>query len=509
MGNLIRARAGRPRLPILIRSVFAGVLACAMASGVPANAAVVPSDAPCAEAEVWTTHATAAAGLQSSWQRADCSDAHAGVAGAVIRINPDDRQQRVLGFGAALTGSAAWLMTTRMRPARRRELIRSLFAPAPAGIGLSLLRLPIGSTDLSRRRYSLAPVPPGTSANGAIGIDLGPFENTTLPVLKAVLKVNPHLLIIASPWSAPAWMKSNGDLIGGQLQPSQELPFARYIAAFVGAMRADGVPIFAVTLQNEPGYVPSDYPGMRMDSAQRARVVSSALGPLLARTEPATTILEWDDNWDRFKQPLQVLADAGAEPYIGGVAWHCYIGRPHVQDLVHARHPDKWQLVTECSDGTWSPNSKESIADFVNRVLIQPTRHWGAGTILWSLALDPEHGPHSGGCGRCIGVVTIGDDGHVEPTRDYYALAHFSMFVAPGAHRVATDASDDTLANVGFISADGSTATVVIANRNAAARSVRIVEMTGSKPGLAIAVPPESVTTVQFPLYRIQQATTP
>lgn len=471
-----------------------GVLGCAAA--LPARASAAPGEAACATATIWVTQPLPAGGLGSTWETPDCASAGAHAADTVITLEPTLRKQRVLGFGAALTGSAAWLMTARLSKTQRTRLVRSLFAPAPRGIGLSLLRLPIGSTDLSRRRYSLAPTAPATDTD-PVHLDLRPLRQTTLPVLRAILKTNPDLRIIASPWSPPAWMKTSGSLMGGQLPPARETQFAQYVAGFVDAMGAAGIPIFAVTLQNEPGYVPADYPGLRMDAPQRARIVANALGPLLARAHPETTILEWDDNWDRFKQPLEVLADAGAAPHIGGVAWHCYIGRPHVQDLVHARHPDKWQLVTECSDGTWSPNSRESLADFTDRVLIEPMRHWGAGTILWSLALDEQHGPHTGGCGRCIGVVTITRDGRAEPTRDYYALGHFSAFVTPGSYRIESHSADDTLRNVGFLSADGRSVTLVLANRGKTDQRAGVA-LDAHAPMIFVSVPAGGLATLRF-----------
>lgn len=495
MTKLSRNGAGRARLHIWAGWLLAGSVACAVPCA-PLRAAPAPPDVRCAGARAWTTQSLPSGGLRSAWESPDCTAHDRRDSAVVVNIDASAHKQRMLGFGAALTGSAAWLMTARMSEAQRTDLIRSLFAPAPEGIGLSLLRLPIGSTDLSRRRYSLAPTAPAT-ATDPVRLDLAPMRRATLPILHDILKVNPDLRIIASSWSAPAWMKTSGSLMGGQLQPEREAQFAQYLADFVQTMRASGIPVFAVTLQNEPGYLPADYPGMQMDSPQRTRIVAHALGPLLARAHPDTTIFEWDDNWDRFKQPMQVLADTEASRYLSGIAWHCYIGRPNVQDLVHAQHPDKWQLVTECSDGTWSPNSRESIADFADRVMIEPARHWGAGTILWSLALDEQHGPHDGGCGRCIGVVTINQGGQAEPTRDYYVLGHFSAFVPPGAYRIDTNANADTLGNLGFISADGRTLTLVLANRSPADRRVR-VELNGQDVGMAITARAQSLTTVQF-----------
>lgn len=401
----------------------------------------------------------------------------------------------MLGFGAALTGATAWLMAKHMDPAQRTQLLDELFAPPPEGIGLSLLRVPVGTSDLSPDRFSLAPVPP-SDADGTVKLDLAPIMGTSVPVLHDILKVRPGTRIIASPWSPPAWMKTSGSMIGGQLLRSQEANFARYLAEYVQAMKAMDIPIFALTLQNEPDFTPHNYPGMKMGAAQRARVIADDLGPLLAREHSDTAILDWDDNWDQYWQPLQVLADPAASKYVLGVAWHCYEGKVGAQDLVHARYPDKLALLTECSDGLWAPNDQESIAGFVRQVFVQPIRHWDAGVILWSLALDAHHGPHDGGCDKCIGVVTIHrDSGRVERTRDYYALAHFSAFVGTDAYRIGSSVPGGGLSDVGFIDPRTHTLALVVTNSNASARRVRI-EL-GTRHAV-VTVPARSVATVQF-----------
>lgn len=428
----------------------------------------------CRNARAWVTQKTGSGAFESTWVVPDC-DENAKAADATVTVDMSQRGQQMLGFGAALTGGSAWLLATRMHAQQRTRLLHDLFAPPPMGIGLSLLRLPIGSSDLSRRRYSLAPTPPAKSGD-PVKLDLAPMREATLPVLREMLKIQPSLRVIASPWSPPAWMKTGGKLIGGRLAPAHEADFTHYLVDFVELMQRSGVPIFALTLQNEPDYQPGDYPGMLMDEPQQARIIADDLGPALARRHLKTKILGWDDNWDQFQQPLALLADPKAAPYVAGIAWHCYLGRPDAQDMVRQRHPGKWQLVTECSDGTWSPNNHDSIADFASSSLIDPVRHWSAGTILWGLALDEQQGPHDGGCNECIGVVTIDrHSGHAKPTRDYYALAHFSAFVRPGAYRVASSDPADGLDNVSFVDVQRHTLTVVLANRKAKSRRVNII----------------------------------
>ena len=446
------------------------LLACASAGAVARHA--TPTS--CRRARAWVTHKSSSGAFESTWVVPDCGhDVRA--PDDTITVDLSKRDQQMLGFGAALTGGSAWLLATRMHPRQRARLLRELFAPPPTGIGLSLLRLPVGSSDLSRRRYSLAPTPP-KDGRDRLKLELAPMQQTTLPVLREALQIQPTLRVIASPWSPPAWMKTSDSLIGGRLLPAREADFTRYLVEFVEIMQRSGIPIFALTLQNEPDYRPGDYPGMLMDEPQQARIIADDLGPALAQHRLKTRILGWDDNWDQFEQPLALLANPQAAKYVAGIAWHCYLGQPGAQDLVHQRYPAKWQLVTECSDGTWQPNDHDSIADFASNSLIDPVRHWSAGTILWGLALDELQGPHDGGCNECIGVVTIDrHSGRAKPTRDYYALAHFSAFIKPGAYRVASSDPVDGLDNVSFVDTQSHVVTIVLANRKADSRRVRIV----------------------------------
>src|SRR3546814_337981 len=172
-----------------------------------------------------------------------------------------------------------------------------------------------------------------------------------IPVMQQALAINPQLRVIASPWSPPAWMKSSNSLIGGTLLPEYEPVLAQYLLRYVDAYAVHGIPIWALTLQNEPAFEPADYPGMRLPAAQRARIIANYLGPALAKRQPHPLILDWDHNWDKPQQPLQVLADASAAPYVAGVAWHCYGGRVAAQTAVYDAYPDKLAILSECSIG--------------------------------------------------------------------------------------------------------------------------------------------------------------
>jgi glucosylceramidase len=191
-------------------------------------------------------------------------------------------------------------------------------------------------------------------------------------------------------------MKDSGSMIGGRLRPEMQPVLAKYLIRFVDAYAAEGVPVWALTLQNEPNFQPPDYPGMKLDAKERARLIGNFLGPALAqRKAPAPLILDWDHNWDHPEQPLGVLSDAKAAKYVSGIAWHCYEGAVSAQGPVHDAYPDKDAYLTECSGGEWDPKFESSLRWFTRELIIGSTRHWSRGIVLWNLALDEAHGPHA------------------------------------------------------------------------------------------------------------------
>jgi glucosylceramidase len=385
--------------------------------------------------------------------------------GVVIDVDPAVRYQQMAGFGAALTDASAYLIQSRMDERQRAALMAELFGREGQGIGLSFTRLTIGASDFSRSHYSLDDMPPGQADPELAHFSIAPNRADVLPVVQRALAINPQLQVMASPWSAPGWMKTTDSLIQGTLKPEAFGPFAEYLRRYVDAYRAEGVPIFALTLQNEPHFEPKDYPGMRVDPATRAAFIGGYLGPLLAAHDPATRIFDWDHNWDEPGSPAAVLADPAAAKYVSGVAWHCYGGDVRVQAALHDARPDKDSWFTECSGGQWAPKWADNLQYFVRTLVIGTTRGWARGVLLWNLALDENGGPHLGGCRDCRGVVTI-DSATGEVTRnvEYYALAHASRFVRPGARRIASSSGHDDLDTVAFRNADDGSVALIVAN---------------------------------------------
>jgi len=412
---------------------------------------------------------------------------------ADITVDTTTRHQVMDGFGASMTDASAWLIRNRMSATQRRALLDELYGEPP-NLNMNMMRLTIGSSDFSLNVYTLDDMPFGQTDEKLRHFNLAPNLDYLIPVVKQALSINPGLLIVSSSWTAPAWMKDNQNLLGGELQEQYHEAYADYLARYVDAFRGQGIPIYALTLQNEPLYSPVSYPGMLMNPATRISVIKY-LGPKLASRTSRTRILEWDHNWAVPSQPLAVLADPDAARYVDGVAWHCYEGSPFEQGKVHRAHPDKDTYITECTGGDWPLDMNGELLWFSRNLLVTGTRQWARGVIYWNLALDENHGPQFGGCRLCKGLITIDSEtGDVTRNDEYYAIAHFSRFVEPGAVRVkSTDTdADKKLANVVFQNASDGSIVMVVVNINTQARRFSV-----SQGGhhFAVDMPAESVGT--------------
>ena len=360
-----------------------------------------------------------------------------------ITVTVDDARtfQTMDGFGASLTDSSAWLIAKTLSPPQRHDLLESLFS-ATAGAGLSYLRQPMGASDFATSEYTYDDVPDGQTDFNLKRFSIARDEEYIIPLLKQILAINPSLKIMASPWSAPAWMKESGRLNGGRLKNEDAIyhSYAEYFVRFIRAYAADGISIDAVTLQNEPWNETDHYPSMRMQPEDEARIVR-VLGPMLEAAGIKTKIVIWDHNWDHPEYPLSVLKDAAARPYIDGVAFHGYAGRVSAQSVVHDAFPDKNIYFTECSGGDWSTDFASNLIWDMQHLLVGAPRNWARTVIKWNLALDDQHGPRlPGAASNCRGVVTIQrKTGAIMRNEEYYALGQVSKFVQPGARRIFSD----------------------------------------------------------------------
>jgi glucosylceramidase len=418
-----------------------------------------PARAVATPVEVWVTSADQALLLSHEpdlhQQAADV--AAGGAAPEALVIDPATRYQSYLGVGAAMTDASAVAINKSLDPKQRKALMRELFGDAtdhPSGLGIGFVRVPIGGSDFSQLHYSLDDVERGRSDAALARFRLDPYRTGQVPLLLEARKVNPGLLLMASPWSAPAWMKENDSLVGGHLQPRWYGAFADYLVRFSDEYAKAGLPLYALSLQNEPGYDTPDYPGMVVTPGERARLVAGELGPRLAKRANAPLLLDHDHNWDEPQSPARVLGDPAAARYVGGVAWHCYKGHVAAQSKVHEQFPAFDAYMTECSGGGWQKDWEDALHWFYGEVVIGSFANWARAVALWNIALDTTHGPHAGGCKNCRGVVTIDAHGHVTRNVEYYALAHVTRCLRTGARRVASSGGPDGVATVAFRNED-------------------------------------------------------
>lgn len=399
--------------------------------------------------------------------------AAASATSAPLTISVDDtaRYQKMEGFGISMTEGSAYLLHEKLSPAVSREVMTRLFDPAH-GIGLSFIRLPIGSTDLSISHYSYDDMPPGEQDPTLAHFSTAHDDAYVFPVMREALKLNPGITVMATPWSAPAWMKAatagHGTaptMNGGSLRPDAEPVFSQYLVRSLLSFEKQGITVKYLTLQNEPLHDTDDFPGTLMLADQQKRIIGQFLGPDLRRAGLKTEVLAYDHNWDHPEYPLTVLADPAANPFVAGSALHCYGGTPDAQTPIHDRYPDKGIWMTECSGGTWQHESPLLVT---THLLIDSTRNWAKAVSLWGVILDQDHNPHAGGCGTCRGLVTVDfkHDAAISYTGDFYALGHASQFVRPGAVRIGSSSPGrESLETVAFQNPDGTIALLVLNNR--------------------------------------------
>jgi len=390
-----------------------------------------------------------------------------------LPVELDDRvtHQEVDGFGASFTDSAAYLIHQVLSEDVRNDLMEKLFHPEK-GIGLSVLRNPMGASDFARTIYSYDDVPEGEADPQLQRFSIAHDEEDIIPLLKRALTINPDVKLFASPWSAPGWMKTSGSMITGELKPEYYPAYAEYFVRFVEAYGKAGLPVYAVTPQNEALFVPPHYPGMLMPPEAQAEFIREHLKPAFRRQKLAAKILCYDHNWDRPDYPLTVLEEAGAD--VDGVAWHWYNGEPAAQSRVAQAYPDKEVHFTEGSGGEWIPPFERAFSH-VMRMGIEILRNHSKSFILWNMALDENNGPTVPGFGRstCRGIVRINQQtGELEYTLDYYALAHFSKVIRPGARRIDCTAPIDALRSVAARNPDGTVGAVLF---NDSAEAVDVV----------------------------------
>ncbi len=376
----------------------------------------------------------------------------------VLQIDTAQQFQTVDGFGYTLTGGSAMLLH-QMAAADRSALLQELFGKNANSIGVSYLRISIGASDLDPQVFSYDDLPAGQTDPGLAHFNLSYDTLHLIPVLKEILAVNPRIKIMGSPWSPPVWMKTNGSSIGGNLNPQYYGAYAQYFVRYIQAMQAQGIPLDAITVQNEPQHGGNN-PSMIMSFVQQADFIQNDLGPAFQAAGIDTKIVIWDHNCDNPYYPIAVLDDPAANPYVYGSAFHLYAGDISALSQVHDAHPDKALYFTE----QWTAANGQFDTDLkwhLKNVIIGSMRNWSRVALEWNLANDPDFGPHTpGGCSQCRGALTISGS-TVTRNVSYYIIAQAAKCTPPGSVRLGSYFSGQ-LPNVAFRTPEGKTVLIAL-----------------------------------------------
>ncbi len=376
----------------------------------------------------------------------------------VIRVDETAAFQTIDGFGYTLTGGSAEVINS-LNASAKQQLLKELFGSGEGSIGISYLRLSIGASDLNNAPFSYDDMPSGQADVNLNHFSLQPDMANLVPLLKEILAINPNIKLLATPWSAPVWMKDNNSFTGGNLQPQYYAVYAQYFIKYIRAMKAEGITINAITPQNEP-LNPNNTPSLVMTAAREADFIKNNLGPAFKAAGLDTRIIIYDHNCDRPDYPVSILNDADARVFIDGSAFHLYAGDISAMSTVKAAYPDKALYFTE----QYTPSTGSFEGDLkwhLKNVIIGSMRNWSRGALEWNLANNSSFGPHTdGGCTTCKGAITIQSGSSYKRNVGYYIIAHVSKFVPAGSVRISSTTAGD-INNAAFKTPDGKKVLVV------------------------------------------------
>jgi glucosylceramidase len=377
--------------------------------------------------------------------------------------------QEVFGFGGAITDAAAETYA-KLTPAQQQAFLTAYFDPKQ-GLGYSVLRTTIHSSDFSSGSYTY--VKDGDRSLASFNIDHD--MKYRVPLLRQSLAAGQakgtQMRVFASPWSAPAWMKSNKSMVGGgTLLPEYSDTWAQYIVRFVKAYEKAGIPLWGLTIQNEP-MAKQTWESMIYTAEDETRFLGDHLGPALkAAGLQDKKVIVWDHNRDLLPQrAAHILADKKARPYIWGVGYHWYEtwakGEPMHRNLaaVHEAYPDVPFLLTESSIEKFDPAQMQSWAngERYGSEILADLNAGSSGWVDWNMLLDTRGGPNHVG-NYCFALLHASDDGQLIFTPSYAYMGHFTRYIKPKARRVSAATSRSTLDATAFRNADGSLAVVVM-----------------------------------------------
>ena len=375
-----------------------------------------------------------------------------------IDVNIDQPFQSMDGFGFSLNGGRA-LNLYKMSSNSRKNLLEELFGQDDQSIRVSYLRISVGASDLDEFPFSYNDLPIGEVDIEMKKFSLKQDERYLIPILKEILAISPNIKIMATPWSAPTWMKSNMKTKGGSLLLEFYEAYSKYFVKYITLMAEKDILIDAITVQNEPLH-DGNNPSMHMSSIEQLNFVKDHLGPAFLNNNISTKIIIYDHNADNINYPISILNDAVARKFVDGTAFHLYGGDINNLSELKDAHPDKNLYFTE----QWVGFPSDLYGDLrwhIRNIIIGASRNWCKTVIEWNLASDEDQNPHTkGGCRNCLGAVTVTNN-NVKRNTAYYAIAHVSKFVPPGSKRI-NSSNISYLPNVAFLTKENKIVVIVL-----------------------------------------------
>jgi O-glycosyl hydrolase len=404
--------------------------------------------------------------------------------GTAVMVDPGVSYQEILGLGSSLEHSTCYNLSL-LPPERREEVLTRLLDPEK-GIGMNLMRICIGTPDFTASPwYTYHDLLPGETDLELTRFSIEKDRDYVLPVLKMALRINPELKFFASPWSPPAWMKTNERLGGGAINAEYFPQLAEYFARFVEAYREEGIEIYALTIQNEPEYNPTTYPTCAWTAEQQRDFIRDHLGPLFQARQLTPLIWCFDHNFNNPEFPATILRDPRAAAYVDGSAFHHYEGTPDAMSRLQQKFPDKHVYFTEGS--TFGAEGAAQIISFF--------RHGARSYNAWVTMIDhrrqPNPGPHP--CSPTA-IVLNSETLELEYRYDYYIYGQFMKFIERGAVRIASVGEERSPAQVAFKNTDGS---VVLVAANPDERPREMAVGSGGR-SFQVTLLPRSVATFRW-----------
>ena len=384
---------------------------------------------------------------------------------STVTINAGTTYQTMDGFGYTLTEGSCEVIGG-MAATQQNQLLNDLYNPT-TGLNASVVRISIAASDLSSSSYSYNETAGDTNMNN-FSLN-GPDLTYLIPIIKKIKLINPNIKILATPWSAPRWMKTNNSWVGGSLQTQYYAAYAKYFVKYFDAMAAQGISIWGITPQNEPEN-PNNEPSMLMNSTEQKNFINNQLGPQMAAAGyGGIKIIAFDHNCDNTAYPIDVLNNSG---YVDGAAFHLYLGNISAMSTVR-NATNKNVYFTEQYTGSGGSFS----GDFgwhMQNVVIGSTNNWSKTVLEWNAANNSSLGPRTpGGCNTCLGAITVNNSTSYTKNVAYYIIGQISKFVKPGALRISSSSSSGSIFSAGFKNPDGSIALVVY--NSGSANTIKVV----------------------------------